>query len=429
MGTELVDRHIRDELRQRITDELLAARDRMPLEPEDERQLATSLLQQAFADVAQRRMRAGMEPLTSGDEEQLTAVVLADAFGTGPLETHLADATVTDVIANGADVVHVVHADGRRQRVDPLASDDAELIELIRTLAREAGARFDTAGVETNFALPDGSRLFAAIGVTPRPVLVVRRHHLVELATLDDLLRVGMIDSRVADLLRAFVLARQNVIISGGTEAGKTTLCRALCHEIPVSEHVVTVEDTYELFLHRDHERHPLVTPMLARPANTEGAGEVGLAQLTRMALRASPDRVVVGEVRGGEVIPMLDAMTQGNDGSMGTVHASSSREAPTRLASYAVRTGQLRLEDALFIVATAVDFVVHVARNSAGERLVTSIREISPSGAEGLVLTTAELFAPDGSGRAMPTGVPISTERGEQLRQVGYAASGGWPA
>lgn len=417
---------LRESMRRRLAEDLLEARTRLgspDLEADDERQLARSLLARALSEHSRDRIRQGLAPLAEKAESELVAAVLADTFGTGALERYLADRTVTDVLVHGADTVHVVHADGRRERVAGLAASDAELVEMIRTLAREAGARFDASGVETNFALADGSRLFAAIGVAPRPIVVVRRHHLVELASLRDLRQAGMLESRLAELFRALVLARQNVIVSGGTQAGKTTLCRALCHEIPADEHVVTIEDTYELQLHRSPERHPMVTAMLARPENTEGAGEVTLAQLTRMALRVSPDRVVVGEVRGAEVIPMLDAMSQGNDGSMGTVHASSSRAAPTRLAGYAIRTGQLRLDEALFLVATAVDFVVHVAKDADGRRRVISVREIT-TGGDGLVITSSELFAAPAGGPARPTGVPLGQERAEALRAIGYE---GW--
>lgn len=394
------------------------------LDAEDERQLARSLLARALTEHSRDRIREGLHPLEEAAESELVAAVLADTFGTGALERYLADPTVTDVLVHGGDTVHVVHADGRRERVPGLAASDDELVEMVRTLAREAGARFDASGVEANFALADGSRLFAAIGVSPRPIVVVRRHHLAELASLEDLRRAGMLDARLAAFLRALVLARQNVIVSGGTQAGKTTLCRALCHEIPADEHVVTIEDTYELQLQRSPERHPMVTAMLARPENTEGAGEVTLAQLTRMALRVSPDRVVVGEVRGAEVIPMLDAMSQGNDGSMGTVHASSSRAAPTRLAGYAIRTGQLRLDEALFLVATAVDFVVHVAKGPDGRRRVTSVREITAGGGDGLVISSSELFAARAGETACPTGVPLGRERAEALHALGYQ---GW--
>lgn len=414
---------LRDSLRRQLAEDLVEARGRVTsrqLDLDDEQQLARSLLLRAVSDHSRQRIREGLPPLTPDAEADLMSEVIADTFGTGALDRYLADPTVTDVVVHGADVVHVIHTDGRRVRVPGLAASDEDLLDLVRGLAREAGARFDSSGVEANFALADGSRMFAAIGVSPRPVIVVRRHHLAELASLDDLLRKGMLDQRLRDFLTALVLARQNVIVSGGTQAGKTTLCRALCHEIPSDEHVVTIEDTYELQLHRSPERHPMVTAMLARPENTEGAGEVTLAQLTRMALRVSPDRVVVGEVRGAEVIPMLDAMSQGNDGSMGTVHASSSKAAPTRLAGYAIRTGQLRLDEALFLVATAVDFVVHVVKGPDGLRRVHSVREIT-SGGDGLVISSSELFLAAPGQVATPTGVPLGRDRAEALHRVGF--------
>lgn len=421
MNTNTVS--LRDSLRRQLAEDLVEARGRVTsrqLDLDDEQQLARSLLLRAVSDHSRQRIREGLPPLTPDAEADLMSEVIADTFGTGALDRYLADPTVTDVVIHGADVVHVIHTDGRRVRVPGLAASDEDLLDLVRGLAREAGARFDSSGVEANFALADGSRMFAAIGVSPRPVIVVRRHHLAELASLNDLLRKGMLDQRLREFLTALVLARQNVIVSGGTQAGKTTLCRALCHEIPSDEHVVTIEDTYELQLHRSPERHPMVTAMLARPENTEGAGEVTLAQLTRMALRVSPDRVVVGEVRGAEVIPMLDAMSQGNDGSMGTVHASSSKAAPTRLAGYAIRTGQLRLDEALFLVATAVDFVVHVVKGPDGLRRVHSVREIT-SGGDGLVISSSELFLAAPGQVATPTGVPLGRDRAEALHRVGF--------
>ena len=415
---------LREVLRRRLADDLLEVRSSQPdqhLDGDDERLLARSLLERALTETARQRIREGLTPLPNDVEAELVSEVLAETFGTGALERYLIDPTVTDVIIHGCDTVHIVRADGRRERVPGLAATDEDLVEMVRGLAREAGARFDHSGVEANFALADGSRLFAAIGVSPRPIVVVRRHHLAELASLSDLLRAGMIDRRLHEFLRALVLARQNVIVSGGTQAGKTTLCRALCHEIPADEHVVTIEDTYELQLHRSPERHPMVTAMLARPENSEGAGEVTLAQLTRMALRVSPDRVVVGEVRGAEVIPMLDAMSQGNDGSMGTVHASSSKAAPTRLAGYAIRTGQLRLDEALFLVATAVDVVVHVAKGPDGVRRVQSVRDIPAGGGDGLVITSSVLFAAQPGQVAVPSGVPLGRDRAELLHATGY--------
>jgi Flp pilus assembly CpaF family ATPase len=411
------------ELVEQVRTELVDAAGERRLSADDEQALAAALLTRALAGLAETRLRAGRAPLSADDEERLAAEVMAALFSAGPLDRYLADPKVTDVIAHGADVVHVIYTDGRRERVGPLVNDDEALVELVRTLAREAGARFDAASVEANFALPDGSRIFAALGVAARPVLVARRHHLAELSSLSELVSVGTLDPELATLLKAMILGRQNVIISGGPSAGKTTLCASMLREVPEDDHVVTVEDTFELGLDRD-PKHPMVTALLSRPPNSEGAGEVSLEQLTRMALRASPDRVAVGEVRGPEVRGLLSAMSQGSEGSVGTCHCSSSAEAPLRLASYAVGDGKLRLEEALFLVATAVDFVVHVERDRDGRRKLTSVREINPHGTEGMTVSSAEIYAPGQDGGAVPTGVPISVGRAAKLADAGWTAA-----
>lgn len=422
---------VRAELRRRLNDGLLSQIDsyrragRM-LDPADERVLAQAVLAEAMRDHAGARLARGDSPLSVEEEDDLARAVLDDAFGAGVLDRYLSSPGITDITVNGAATAHIVDETGRRRRIPPVAANDEELAELIRTLARSNGARVDAAAVELNFSLADGSRVFASLGgVSPHPVLAVRRHSAVALADLDELGSRGVADRGVIALLRAMVLAHKNVMISGGTGAGKTTACRAMANEIPPEERLVTVEDTLELGLHNDPERHPDVVAFLARPANLEGTGEVTMAQLTRMALRASPDRVIVGEVRGPEVIPLLDAMTQGNDGSLGTVHASSSKAAFSRLASYAVRAGQqLRFEDALFVVGSALDFVVHISRRREAEgwsRAITSIREVTGSGADGLIVSSNEIYAPGPDGRAAPTGVPLSPEAMAELTAAGY--------
>lgn len=422
---------LRAELRRRLNQGLLSQLDSYRqagriLDPADERVLAQAVLAQALRDHAAARLSQGEAPLSAAEEDDLARAVLDDAFGAGVLDRYLSSPGITDLTVNGAASAHVVDDTGRRRRIPPVAASDEELTELIRTLARAAGARVDAAAVELNFSLADGSRVFASLGgVSPHPVLAIRRHAAGHLATLDELAERGVADASVIALLKALVAARKNLIVSGGTGAGKTTVNRSLCNEIGPEERLVTVEDTFELGLHNDPERHPDVVAFLARPANLEGTGEVTMAQLTRMALRASPDRVIVGEVRGPEVIPMLDAMTQGNDGSMGTVHASSSKAAFSRLASYAVRAGQqLRFEDALFVVGAALDFVIHVSRQREGEgwvRRISSIREVTGAGAEGLIVSSNEIYAPGPDGRARPTGVPLSPEALADLTAVGY--------
>jgi pilus assembly protein CpaF len=433
---------LRAELRSRLNDGLLSSiedyrRRGQVLDPTDERVLAQAVLAQEMRAHAAERLARGEAPLSVEEEDVLARAVFDDAFGAGVLDRYLSQPGITDLTVNGPDVAHVVDTEGRRRRIPGVARDDEELADLIRTLARSAGARVDAAAVELNFSLPDGSRVFASLGgVSPHPVLAIRRHPQGHLANLEELAARGLAGRDVIELLRALVLARKNVVFSGGTGAGKTTVLRASANEIEPDERIITIEDTYELGLHNDPEGHPEVVAFLARPANLEGTGEVTMAQLTRMALRAGPDRVIVGEVRGPEVIPMLDAMTQGNDGSMGTVHASSSKAAFSRLASYAVRAGLgWRFEDALFVVGSAVDFVVHVTRQRSGEgwvRRVSSIREVTGADAGGAVVSSNEIYAPGPDGVARATGVPLSPESTADLSAAGWdpdtlARAGTW--
>jgi pilus assembly protein CpaF len=206
--------------------------------------------------------------------------------------------------------------------------------------------------------------------------------------------------------------------VTGGTGAGKTTMLRALCGEIAPSERLVTIEDALELGLDRDREAHPDAIAMQAREPNVEGEGEVTQADLVRWALRMSPDRVLVGEIRGAEVIPMCNAMTQGNDGSMATLHASSSKGAFSRLATYAIQAPErLPLEATNLMVAGAVDFVVHLGTNATGQRTVRSVREVID--AEGPQISSNEIFRSSARGRTV-RGAPLRTESLDDLMQAG---------
>ena len=213
--------------------------------------------------------------------------------------------------------------------------------------------------------------------------------------------------------------AGKNIVISGGTSSGKTTLMRALASAIPPHERIITIEDSAELQLDRDTAAHPDVVAMQAREPNTEGEGEVTLGELVRWALRMTPDRVIVGEVRGSELIPMLNAMSQGNDGSMTTIHASSSRGAMLKMAAYAAQSPEhLTLEDTNLLIASAVHFVVQLAWDSGGRRCVSSIREVTD--ADGRQVVSNEVYRPGPDRRAVPS-VPVRADTMEELVLAGY--------
>ena len=235
---------------------------------------------------------------------------------------------------------------------------------------------------------------------------------------LQDLVELGAIDDGLASFLSAAVKSRQQIIVAGATGAGKTTMLRALAAEISPNERIVTIETELELGLDRFADIHPDCVALEAREANVEGAGEVTAAELVRMSLRMNPDRVIVGEVRGDEIIPMLNAMSQGNDGSMCTVHADSSATVFNKMALYAMQAQErLPLEATCQLAAAAVDLVVFIAKSGDG-RWVSSVRQVV--GVEGAQVITNELFRPGPDGRAIP-GVPVPHDLARELTAHGW--------
>jgi Flp pilus assembly CpaF family ATPase len=253
--------------------------------------------------------------------------------------------------------------------------------------------------------------------------VAIRRHRFPKVF-LDDLVGLGSIDLALREFLSAAVKARKNFIVCGGVDAGKTTLMRAMLNEVGPEERLVTIEDNLELGLDRYPDLHPDVVALEAREENVEGEGEIDLATLVKWGLRMNPDRVIVGEVRGHEVIPMLNAMSQGNDGSMCTVHANSSMGAFGKLAMYAIQAPErLNLEATNLMVANAINFVVHIGTTVGGgeggmRRYVSSVREIV--GAEGPLIMSNEVFFPGPDKRAIP-GSPLRDTTQADLAAVGF--------
>jgi pilus assembly protein CpaF len=338
---ELVRRfrqEIADALAERLRADEAAGRSSMSIA--DQRQFGRTLIYQRLERHAKDELDAGREPL-GDDEEMALATAIHDAlFGLGVLQRLLEDETIENIDANGASDVWITRADGTKERGPAIADSDDELVDMLRMTAARVGLterRFDVGSPSLNLQLPDGSRLFAVMAVTARPSVAIRRHRYPKVF-LDDLVGLGTIDHALREFLRATVLARKNLIVCGGVDAGKTTMLRALINEIPPEERLVTIEDNLELGVDRYGELHPDAVALEARERNVEGEGEVTLANLVRWGLRMNPDRVIVGEVRGDEVLPMLNAMSQGNDGSMCTIHANSSAGAFGKLAMYAVQ-------------------------------------------------------------------------------------------
>ncbi|GAB3160715.1 ATPase, T2SS/T4P/T4SS family [Micromonospora sonneratiae] len=432
-GELTVVRRIRREVAERLTRATRAHETATgtPM-PADERAATTRrLISEVLDAYAMEEMNAGRPPLRPDVESRVGRAVADMLLGAGGLQPLLNDERIEEVNANGCDQVFVRYSDGSRAQVGPIADSDAEMVELIRRLAADAGRaetggegaeerRWDRAAPVLNLQLADGSRLHAIMSVARRPALSIRRHGYVKV-TLADLEQLGTVNPVLRELLAAAVRARLNVLIAGRTGAGKTTLLRALASAIPPAERIVTIEDTYELALDADKVVHPDVVPLQSREANVEGAGAIDMSMLFRSELRMSPDRVIVGEIRGHEVIPMLNAMSQGNDGSLGTIHASSSAGAFNKLMLYAAQAPE-RLDPATtnLLVAEAVHLVVHLGfAGRGGVRAVTSVREVV--GADGLAVSSNEIFRPDRDGRAVP-GAPPSTGLLSALAERGFA-------
>jgi pilus assembly protein CpaF len=391
-----------------------------------------ALVQKVVGDYESDLVESGSEPVTWEARQDLVEALESRLFGAGSLQALLDDEDVENIDINGFQHVYVEYANGTTAKVRPIAGSDEELVETIQTLAAHEGlsARaFDVANVRVNLRLPDGSRLYAVQSVTKQPVVSIRRHRHPRV-TLKDLIGLGTIDVEMAEFLSALVRARKNVMVAGATSAGKTTLLRALASEIGPDERILTVERSLELGLDEDLEHHPNAVAFEERLPNTEGAGAVTMAELVRDTLRMNPSRVIVGEVLGDEVVTMLNAMTQGNDGSLSTIHANSSSDVVHKIATYAIQAPErLPWEATVRLVATALDFVVFIRRVRGEEgqrRIVESIREVAGISDDGQ-LQTNELWGPDAYGNVLRRhGVQARAQ--EDLVAVGWQPDpGGW--
>ncbi len=338
----------------------------------------------------------------------------ADLLGHGPLEPLLSDPDVTEVMCNRYDEVWV-ERDGRVERTDVRFTDEDQYRQVIERIVTAVGRRVDESSPMVDARLPDGSRVNVILPplALRGPTLTIRRFS-EEPLTVQDLINFGSLSQDLALFLEACVAAECNVLVSGGTASGKTTLLNVLSRFIPEHERIITIEDSAELRLQQPH-----VVPLETRPANAEGAGQVAIRDLVRNALRMRPDRIVVGECRGGEALDMLQAMNTGHDGSLTTVHANSPRDAISRLETL-VLMGELDLPQRAIReqIAAAVDVIVQVERLPDGSRKVISVQEVQ--GMEDATILLQEVFdyeprIVDGRyvGTAEPTGLrPRIVER-----------------
>lgn len=391
---------------------------------EDERQFARAVVSRVLDRYAREQVRSGRTPPTAEEEQQLAEGIHAALFGVGRLQPLLDNPDIENIDINGCDEVFIGYADGREEDGPPVAETDDELVELVQTLGAYSGLTsrpFDTANPQLDIRLPDGSRLSAVMGVCKRPAVSIRRARLSRVS-LDTLVDYRTMTPEVAAFLSSAVRARKNIMIAGATNAGKTTLLRALANEIEPGERLITVERALELGLGEFRDLHPNVVAFEERLPNSEGTGAIQMAELVRRSLRMNPSRVIVGEVLGDEIVTMLNAMSQGNDGSLSTIHANSSAEVFNRICTYAIQSVERLPADAtMMLIGGAIDFVVFVERindyASGGvlRRAVTSIREVN--GVDGRVLSS-EVFALGDDGYAVP-GAAISCLA--ELEAVGY--------
>ncbi|HYE64483.1 MAG TPA: CpaF family protein [Pyrinomonadaceae bacterium] len=349
--------------------------------------LAPDQLNAEVTRLAESVLTAEAMPLSTVERERLVNEVQHELFGLGPLEPLLADPTVSDILVNSYSQIYVERR-GKLEVTNITFKDDEHLMRVIERIVSSVGRRIDESSPMVDARLQDGSRVNAIIPPLSidGPVLSIRRFG-AEPLRMSALIENRALTREIAEMLEMCVRARLNVLISGGTGAGKTTLLNALSAYIPADERIVTIEDSAELQLQQPH-----VVRLETRPPNIEGRGEVTQRDLVRNALRMRPDRIVIGEVRGGEAIDMLQAMNTGHDGSLTTIHANTPRDALARLETMIQMTG-MRLSDRAMRqqIASAINLVIQAARLSDGSRRITSISEIT--GMEGDTITMQEIF------------------------------------
>ena len=353
--------------------------------------------------------------LTRQERQRLFEQIVAEILGFGPLETLLGDESITEIMVNGAQKVYI-ERQGKIEKTNLAFESDDHLMRIIDRIVSPLGRRIDESSPYVDARLPDGSRVNAIIPplALNGPTLTIRKFSKIPL-TIDDLIRFGTITPEAIEFLNACVVARLNVIVSGGTGSGKTTFLNVLSGFIPNDERIITVENAAELQLRQEH-----VVTLESRPPNLEGKGEVTIRDLVINCLRMRPDRIVVGECRSGEALDMLQAMNTGHDGSLTTLHSNSPRDTLARLETMVLMAGMdLPVRAIREQIASAVDLIVHQDRMRDGSRKVVSITEVQ--GMEGDVIVMSDIFGFEQQGmeggrvigRLKPTGIrPKFVER-----------------
>jgi pilus assembly protein CpaF len=350
-------------------------------------QMSRQQIEVEVGDIIGEELSSQNHALNQAERKQLVSDILDELLGLGPLEPLLKDPTITDILVNGYDQVFVERF-GLLEPTPARFKDDKHLLRIIQKIVSAVGRRIDESSPMVDARLADGSRVNAVVPplAIDGPMLSIRKFARIPIG-MERLIEIGSIPNQVAEVLRAVVRARLNVIISGGTGSGKTTLLNAMSAYIDGRERVVTIEDSAELQLQQNH-----VVRLETRPPNIEGRGEITQRELVKNALRMRPDRIIVGEVRAGEAFDMLQAMNTGHEGSMTTVHANSTRDSLARIEQMIGMSGvDMPARSSRAQIASAVHVVVQVARLADGRRKVVSISELA--GMEGEVISMQEIF------------------------------------
>jgi len=386
------DLHL-DELKTRIHQEILSRMDWQRLES-----MPAERLRPELRNLTEELMVKHKMALNETERQTVIQAIQDEMLGLGPIEPLLADPTVSDILVNGP---HKVYAErhGKIVATNIQFEDDAHLLRVIDRIVSRIGRRVDEMSPMVDARLPDGSRVNAVIAplALDGPLLSIRRFSVIPFTMLD-LIRRSTLTEGMAEFLQGLVKAKLNMLVSGGTGSGKTTLLNVMSSSIPADERIITIEDAAELQLQQPH-----VIRMESRPPNIEGKGEITQRDLLRNSLRMRPDRIIMGEVRGAEVLDMLQAMNTGHDGSMTTIHANSARDALTRL-EHMLGIAGLKAESRAMRqqISAAFSVVIQVSRLSDGQRKITSIQEVT--GIEGEVITMQEIFKFEQTG-LNPTG------------------------
>ena len=365
--------------------------------------------QESAGDLSDRVMLAVTEqlaldrtPLTREERRRIVREITDDVLGYGPLEPLLRDDSVTEIMVNSHDRIYVERG-GRLERTEASFVDNPHLLRIIDKIVSQVGRRIDEASPMVDARLPDGSRVNAIIPplALKGPTLTIRKFAR-DPYTVDDLIAFGSLSAQSAQFLAACVKGKLNILISGGTGTGKTTMLNALSSFVPNDERIVTIEDAAELQLQQDH-----VITLESRPPNIEGQGEVRIRELVRNALRMRPDRIIVGEVRGAETLDMLQAMNTGHEGSLTTIHANSPRDALSRMETLVLTAGvDLPLRAIREQISSAFDVLVQISRLVDGSRRVTHVTEVLRM--ESDVVTLQDVYVakpPDETNAAMSRG------------------------